>query len=292
MARLLRKENRKRKGVGRGRKGKGNRRGRVPRSLNPQAQFATSVETFNVAPLTDNSLYSHSFNLGQFPRSSAIAACYKWCRPVEVSYEYIPLYNTFQESTTGGAGVTVPIFFSYMNRTGNTKAPTPAAQQLEWIQSTGARAKTFNKKIVLKYKPNWLSSGLLTYGNAEGTENVSRLVSMGAKAEFGWVPCPDGIPQAVTQAGDYSLTVPGQAYKPDTIPSDLETGLPLLNPVSVITNGVNYQGHFTYIRQAVEGSTQAVAELRITVKWQFKNPNPQFYLLQVRDPEPLAKLIA
>jgi len=32
--------------------------------------------------------------------------------------------------------------------------------------------------------------------------------------------------------------------------------------------------------------------LRITVKWEFKNPNPQFYLFQVRDPEPLARLIA
>jgi len=102
-------------------KGKG-KKSRIPRSMNPQAQYASSIETVNFSTITDNSLYQHSFNLGQFPRSSAIAACYKWCRPVEVCYEYTPLYNTFQESTTGSSGVTVPLFFSYMNRTGNILA--------------------------------------------------------------------------------------------------------------------------------------------------------------------------
>lgn len=279
-----------------GRKG---RKPRVPRpvSMNPQNQFATSLETINFASITDNSLYQHSFNLGQFPRSSAIAACYKWCRPVEVCYEYTPLYNTFQESTSGGAGVTVPLFFSYMNRTGDTRVPSTPAKQLAWIQSTGTRARTFNKKIVLKYKPNWLSSGLLTYADDTSTNHVNRLITMGAKAEFGWIPCPSAIPQAVTEAGAYALEVPVQAYKPDAIPADLggleaTTGSTAVAPVGIITNGVNYQGHYTYIRQAVEGTTRGVAELRITVKWEFKNPMPQYYLLEVRDPEPLAKLIA
>lgn len=272
------------------RKARKARKSRVPRSLNPQNQFATSLETVSLATLTDNSLYQHSFNLGQFPRSSAIGACYKFCRPVEVVWEYSPLYNTFQESSTGSSGVTVPIFYSYMNRTGNMTAPTVPEQQREWIQSTGARPKQFTKKIVIKYKPNWLSSGLLTYANAEGTENVNRLISMGSKAEFGWVPCPDHIPQAVTEDGAYALEVPHQAYKPDTVPGDL-SGLSGINPVGVSTNGINYQGHYTFIRQAVQGSTIAVAELRMTVKWEFKNPNPQYYLLQVRDPESLAKLI-
>jgi len=274
------------------RKGKGNRRSRVPRSItmNPQNQFATSLETVNFATITDNTLYQHSFNLGQFPRSSAIAACYKWCRPVEVSYEYTPLYNTFQESTTGSSGVTVPLFFSYMNRTGDRQAPTAIANQLPWLLSTGIRPKQFTKKVVLKYKPNWLSSGVLTYANAEGTNNVNRLISMGAKAEFGWVPCPSDIPLAVTRDGEYAVDPKNQAYAPDSVPADL-TGLDGVNPVGVSTNGVNYQGHFTYIRQAVQGSTVAVAELRITVKWEFKNPNPQYYLFQVRDPEQLAKVI-
>lgn len=275
------------------RKGKGNRRSRVPRALtmNPQNQHATSLETFSFAALTDNSLYQHSFNLGQFPRSSAIAACYKWYRPVEVCYEYTPLYNTFQESTSGGAGVTVPLFFSYMNRTGNMNTPSTPAKQLEWILSTGTRAKTFNKKIVLKYKPNWLSSGLLTYTDDPVTNTVNRLVSMGAKAEFGWLPCPNFVPEGVTQDGAYALEVPAQAYRPDTVPADLDTGSPPLVPVGVATNAVNFQGHYTFIRQAVEGATRGVAELRITVKWEFKNPNPQYYLLEVRDPEQFAKVI-
>lgn len=256
-------------------------------NMNPQNQFATSVETVNFATITDNSLYQHSFSLAQFPRSSAIAACYKWCRPVEVRYEYTPFYNTFQETTTGGTGVTVPLFFSYMNRTGNILAPTTPVKQLAWIQSTGTRPKVFNKKIVIKYKPNWLSSGLLTAKSNE--TGVTSLVSMGAKAEFGWVPCPDNIPQATTAAGDYALEIPSQAYIPDTIPADVSGALD--SSVVVSTNGVNYQGHYTYIRQAVEGSTQGVAELRITVKWEFKNPNPKYYLLEVRDPEQMVKLI-
>ncbi|TWW07953.1 hypothetical protein E3A20_29200, partial [Planctomyces bekefii] len=28
--------------------------------------------------------------------------------------------------------------------------------------------------------------------------------------------------------------------------------------------------------KAVEGDTKGVAELRVTVKWEFKNPNPQY----------------
>lgn len=256
-------------------------------SMNPMNQFATSLETVNFSTITDNSLYQHSFSLAQFPRSSAIGACYKWCRPVEVCYEYTPLYNTFQEQTTGSSGVTVPLFFSYMNRTGNIKAPATPQYQLPWLLSTGTKPRIFNKKIVIKYKPNWLSSGLLTAKSSD--TGVTSLVSMGAKAEYGWVPCPDYVPQAVTEAGQYALDPPSQAYVPDTIPADT-TGT-LDSAVVVSTNGVNYQGHYTFIRQAVEGSTQAVAELRITVKWEFKNPNPQYYLLQVRDPEPLAKLI-
>lgn len=223
------------------------RRHRVPRSLNPQNQHATSIETINLITLTDNSLYQHSFSLGQFPRSSAISACYKWCRPVEVVWEYTPLYNTFQEVTSGGAGATVPLFFSYMNRTGNYSAVPPTIQeQLEWILSTGTRPRTFNKKITIKYRPNWLSSGLLTASS--NTNGVQGLVSMGAKAEFGWVPCPDQIPIAVADRS-LGLYVPSQVYRPDTVQADVSGALP--DPVDVSTNGVNYQGHYTYIRQAV-----------------------------------------
>jgi len=280
----LRKSKRQRRAI---KKRRGNRRSKSGMSV--MNQYATSLETVNFNTITDNSLYQHSFSLAQFPRSSAIAACYKWCRPVEVCYEYTPLYNTFQEQTTGGAGVTVPLFFSYMNRTGNTRVPSATANQLPWILSTGTKPRMFNKKIVLKYKPNWLSSGLLI--SASNDNGIQSLTSMGSKAEFGWVPCPNDVPQAVTAKGDYALEPPTQTYTPDIIPQDV-TGVPVpSSAVNVSTNGINYQGHFTYIRQAVEGSTQAVAELRITVKWEFKNPNPQYYLFEVRDPEQLAKIV-
>jgi len=257
------------------------------KSLNPQKQYATSLETVSFKTLTDNSLYQSSFHLGQFPRSSAIAACYKWCRPVEVVYEYMPLYNMFQESSTGAPGVTVPQFFSYMNRTGDIQAPTGSAAQLAWILSTGTKARAFNKKIVIKYKPNWLSSGLLVYGNTTGTENVNRLISMGAKPEFGWVPCPTNIPQGVTQIGG-AADPENQSYLPDSVPSGT-SGLVDINSVSVNCH-LNYQGHMTYIRQAVEGDTLGVAELKVTVKWQFKNPNPQYYKIAALE-DTFAKLI-
>lgn len=258
-------------------------------SISQQNQFASTMETVNLQTLTDNSLYQHSFSLGQFPRSSAVAASYKWCRPVEVIWEYTPLYNTFQEQTSGGAGVTVPLFFSYMNRTGNFAGPPAIGEQLDWILSTGARPRTFNKKVVLKYKPNWLSSGLLT---AQSTPTgVISLVSMGAKAEFGWVPCPDVIPLAVADR-QIGLDPPAQVYVPDTVQSNVTGALP--DAVDVSTNGINYQGHYTFIRQAVEGVTKGVAELRVTVKWQFKNPNPQYYKYKdaSANRESLSKLIA
>lgn len=255
-------------------------------SMNPQNQHATSLETVTFRTINENTLYQHSFNLAQFPRSSAIAACYKFCRPVEVCYEYTPLYNVFQENSSGGPSTTIPLFFSYMNRTGDTTVPTDSQNQLDWLLSTGTRPRPFNRKVVMKYKPNWLSSGVLTWAQTD-TLAVQRLQSMGAKAEYGWIPCPSVIPQAVTAAGEYAVLPLAQQYIPDSVASDVrnrETNL----PVEVGTNTVNYQGHYSYIRQTIGGNTPQISELRITVKWEFKNPNPQFYLFQVRDPELLA----
>ncbi len=274
---------------------KGNRKqqrkgGGVPRSLkmNMLAQRAHSIETIDFGLEAPNNINSQTFQLSYFARSSAIAACYRFYKAVACEWEYIPIFNTFQESDAGSTvRPGIPQLLYAMNRTQDSTTPAPQ-YQLQYMESQGARPKNLSNKITVKYKPNWASPGL---GMTQYT-TISTLPAMlspktlGLKTEYGWLAGPltiDTFPNGGVYPPGGFPSGSQQAFVPivdGTVPGTLG-----FVPNTVATNTVVYNGHDIYIQQDNAFSTGApavpvpVCRIRLTVKWEFKEPQGQYYKL-------------
>ena len=259
------------------------RKAKIARSLKLKSQMATITESYEYLPLAVNSLTNCVFQLSQFPRASTVAACYKWYKPLSVTWEFTPYFNTFQAGSTGYTA-TCPTFYSYMNRTQDGNEPIGAPQQLAYVLSTGAKPRMFNKKMVIKYRPNWCSPGLASVGVNPVTGAVQAFRQQGLKCEYAWLASPNQVPKGIS----------GSVYA--VLPQALE--LPLLNPtvaefdptplanlqVNAFANATIYNGHNVLVSQDRAGLDNLICDVRVTVKWAFKDPNPQFYDFEVRDP--------
>lgn len=240
---------------------RGGRRSRVPRSLslfNDKGQMARIKETVEFIDLSPNLGYNFNFNLSQFRRASTLAPSFKFYKATLVEWTIEPLYNTFQDGTTGGE-VTVPYIYMTMNRTQDS-----TGIGLSDIQAMGAKPKKLTSKMVIKYKPNWCSPGLTQYkvNPYPGLQlPVVDIRSQGLQAQYTKLACPD--------------TNPGQNLESNITPA-YPGGL---NPANtgmapVITNQVVYNGHTVWIDQEIPtGTLQSVARVTCTVHWSFSDPH-------------------
>jgi hypothetical protein len=264
------------------------RKGRVHRSLNPQNQFATTIETYEYGSFNANTLENFTFSLANFPRSQAVAACYKWYKPVEVLWEYTPLYNTFQDQQTS-VGTSVPSFFSVMNRTQDSRSPAGVPNQLAFVESQGAKPRTFTKKITLKYKPNWCSPGLMAVqtdpipNSAPTFYSMVNVMSMGLKAEYAWLQGPNRVDPAIASIQTGTALPGAQASQPtvdfasvNMVGGDMPPNFHNPYIASNMTNTTVFNGHDAFIRQDNTGQSTLIADVRVIVKWAFKNPNAQY----------------
>lgn len=276
------------------RKSRRKTRRRVPRSLNPMNQSAYSIETLDFGDLKAGQLYNQNFQLNEFPRSSAIAACYRWYRAVSVEFEYTPYYNVF---TQGSSNQDLPQLFSIMDRSQNSGTPPPQ-YALTYMESMGAKARQFTKKIKISYKPNWCSSGLLLNTVDGGGHQVSAIKSMGLTPQYGWLASPaiiDTFPNGKAYPPGAGIVGNNQDMIPDwnaTTPG-FENSQPNGSPfvtTSVSTNSVLYNGHILYLHQDNPSATAYIGQVRMTVKWEFKHPQAQFYKVGDREPPPLDTL--
>ena len=283
-------------------------RRRVPRGVGstmaPMNQSATVVETIDLnvgdpsqlslinAGLNPNTVYGQSFCLAQFHRAQSVAQSYRWYYPVEVMYEYTPRFNVFQEGT-GATGSAIPYFFSTMNRTGDSSFTTPTLNPEQDFESQGAKPRTFTKKIVIKYKPNWLQPGLiLQIKDTTSTGLLTSVQQLGASACFKYLPCPNpptqnvlGVPLTRPQYSGSGINV----FNPGEI-AYVGSGTNATSNASINTNGIYFYGHNVVLAQNGAGTDGRVADVRVTVKWHFKNPARNPYTIDgPRDPPPVVE---
>jgi len=232
-------------------------------SLAEKNQTASIVETIGLLDLSGNHAHSFVFNLGDFPRASAIAPHFQWYKATKVTYSYEPLFNVFDE---GAGQASKPYLYTVMNRTQNMSVNQSVNKQA--FQCAGARpvALTSTKKIT--YVPNWCAGGLLaqrttTLGNGQ---QVTDSEPVGLMARKDWLATPSAIPIIFNDGSAYDTSNP-IIGNPNPVP----TTTPWVN-TPVLTNSVLYNGHLTYIDQALVGSepSQPICRVTVQVVWKFK----------------------
>lgn len=233
--------------------------------LQPTRQYATIVETLASNDVFSDTPYQGVFQLSQFFRATTLAKNFQYYRAKKVKWEYMPLYNTFQEGNSTGT-VGKPQMYFLMNRDQdkkfNTLAPVDA---LFSIQCAGADPTPFVKNKEIIYKPNWCSPGLnAIYATAQPTDPPSYLlnnvVSLGLKKQYGWLPTPNN-----------------DAWQNAYTPNFPLESIPANGSVAGVLNNaaVMYNGHNFYIQQENEPDT-IVGKVICTVEWEFKG-GKQFY---------------
>lgn len=244
---------------------------KVPTIAGPN-QFMQIIETREAQDLVSNAGGIHNFTLSQFPRAQLMSGMFRFYRAVKVIWQYEPAYNTFQE----GTGFSKPYIYLVMNRDQNTGYPQIAS--LQDIQACGARPRALTGKVKLSYKPNWCSPGLLTMlQSTGGSIPAGELVTVqqnGLQCQYGWLATPNNPPASVNPVpgvpGTNSTT---DTYQPVfnnniTDATKFANAAPNMFPLSF--NNVTYNGHTSFIDQALVNGNPLCCRLTATVVWQFK----------------------
>lgn len=230
--------------------------------MNPLSQRASCIETISAFPVAANTVLTQdSFMLGQFPRASSLAALYKFYKAEYVEWEYTPQYNTFQDDIND-TNQQIPYMYTIMNRTQDANI-VPFAQTVQYFQSQGVTPKKFTSKVVIRYKPNWCSPGLIMQrlNPNPNTPFLDGIASSGHKIEYGWLASPD-----TGSTGRPSTTMTIVNPDPQTFPAGFN--IPQSFPLSTV-----YNGHVTFFSQGPNFTTsQKVGTLVCRVKWAFKQP--------------------
>ena len=247
------------------------RRGGKKSGLSTMRQTARIVETIAFDDLKSDIPYIHAFSLSQFYRATTIAKNFQFYKAAKVKYEYMPLYNTFQESNNNNSTVGKPQMYFMMNREQNPYwSELAPADALFSIQSSGADPIAFTKNKEIVYTPNWCSPGVtaLTFGTAQSgldpntnIQAVTNVISCGLKKQFGWLPCPDKDLWTTPEVYQPTLAAAGVAGPLNTAPN--------------AAAAVVYNGHNLYIQQSNEPDV-VVCKLVCTVEWLFKGPKNNY----------------
>lgn len=235
------------------------RKGAKKARFNPNKQYATIVETLAANDIYSDVPYQSAFTLANFFRATTLAKNFKFYRAKSVKWEYMPLYNTFQENNSVPA-VGKPQMYIMMNRDQDTKfANLPASQALFSIQCAGADPSPFTKNREIIYRPNWCSPGLTAVGVTKTIgepDTVNAVYSLGMKAQYGWLPTPNEDAWQNPAASN--------------IPQNPLIGVLSTSEMAPILNGgVVYNGHNLYVQQDNDPGV-VTGKCICTVEWEFK----------------------
>jgi len=260
-----RRSNLRRKPARKGRKG--GKRNLVGRSAGPliaeKQQAAHIVETIEFVDLSGNNAHLFTFNLGDFPRASALAPHFQWYKATKCTYTYEPLFNVFDE---GAGQASKPYLLTVMNRTQNASF-NQLADKSSFL-AAGARPVTLVSTKKISYSPNWCAGGLIAQRTTTlGTgEKVVDTESVGLMARRDWLATPSAIPIVYSDGSAYDTSNPViHTAKP------VPTTTPFVMP-AVLVNAVEYNGHISYLDQAIVGSapSQPICRVTLQVVWKFK----------------------
>jgi len=251
------------------------RRGGRKAGLAPSKQYATIVETLQSNPVLSDQPYQCVFNLAQFFRATTVAKNFQYYRAKTVKWEYMPLYNTFQENNSVQA-VGKPQMYFMMNRDQDIKfsSLTPASALFS-IQSAGADPVAFVKNREIIYKPNWCSPGLQAYQlqTIGGVNAQINTLSLGMKKQFGWLPTPNVDAWSNPALGNQPLNPLQGVLADSTVAPNL-------------AGAVVYNGHNLYIQQTNDPEGVVVGNVICTVEWEFKGGKELYST--ITDPAPPA----
>lgn len=256
-------------------------RGKKMPAIAGKDQNATVIETVQWPDVKMNDFNLYNFNLGQFQRAQLMSGLFRFYKASKVIWSVEPLYDTFQE----GAGSCKPYIYTMMNRDQSSeivnfspKAPGGPQWAISALQAMGARPKQLDDKIIKYiYKPNWCSPGLLGQVNIGGQVTP---VTMGLQKQYGWLATTSLVPGANNGVPNKNpLSLPSTTYTPG-LQTDTVVGEYVISPNSAVsppvnlTNSVVYNGHASYVDQAVPAfgpnSDVIVARVTCTVQWKFK----------------------
>lgn len=142
------------------------RKTRVPRTRKfAQPEYASLSEVIRGQVLESNTMYGPTFlQLAQFKRSSVIAQAYQEYRITGVTLKFTPRFDTFPATTDGASQISVPYFYSMIDRLGALKPGATLSQLL----AMGAKPRRFDDKtLTVKYRPSVLQvseAGTITPG--------------------------------------------------------------------------------------------------------------------------------
>ena len=252
------------------------KRGARKAGLSLNNQYATIVETLATNDIFSDTPYQATFNLSQFFRATTLAKNFKFYRAKKVKWEYMPLYNTFQENNSVAA-VGKPQMYIMMDRDQDTKFQSLSAPNaLFSIQCAGADPVPFVKNREIIYKPNWCSPGLTAVGYTPGVppapQTVNAVYSLGLKKQFGWLPTPN---KDAWQSPDASNSVQNPL-----------SGFTNIGMAPILNGAVVYNGHNLYIQQDNDPEVP-VGKCVVTVEWEFKG-GKQLYAVPVVADAPAA----
>lgn len=244
---------------------------KVPQTAGPN-QFMQIIETRETQDLVSNAGGLHTFTLSQFPRAQLLSGMFRFYRAAKVIWQYEPAYNSFQE----GTGFSKPYIYLLMNRDQNTGYPQVAS--LQDVQACGARPRALSGKIKLQYKPNWCSPGLLTMIQSTGgpipVGEINTVQQNGLQTQYGWLATPNrpadpNSPQPGVPSPNNNIDVYQPVINNNIVDATkIANAAPNMFPFSF--NNVTYNGHRSYIDQALVTGNPLVCRLTATVVWQFK----------------------
>jgi len=238
---------------------------------------ARIIETLETTDIDSNQPYSQVFKLGQFPRASALAACFMFYRAKRVIYNYEPLYNTFQD---GNGAASKPYMYVVMNR--SQQLLTNTMTSLSSFQVAGSRPVGLTGTKVVSYRPNWCSPGLLAVRTttAGGGQVLTDYATLGQQVQYGWLATPEGILNFYS-----NVTANDQPVNNLAIPTPI-TGQQPFSTQPSITNSAIYNGHLVFLDQKILGDSVDAPVCRVTiqVEWEFKGAKNPFVTKQPTPP--------
>jgi len=252
---------------------KAKRKARVSRSLvsNPQNQGATIIETIVVknAAVTNSQVGLNIFDISQFVRAQQTAALYKFYKADWCEWEYQPRYNLYGQ----GGTATVPYMYSAMNRTQDANIGLGPGTAQQFLTTQGAVPRKFTSKIVIRYRPNWCSPGLIAVRPDVTAPYLTGVASQGHRINYGWLASPDN---AYTAGSVNTVMTIAQGANPVPLPNGYASAQSL-------PQATQYNGHYTWFDDSTTTETPC-GDIVLRVKWSFKNPS--FFVTGPRDPGP------
>lgn len=258
------------------------RKSRVPRSLPLSRQTANITETMQILPGSvdgtsgfPNQIFNRIFALAQFPRAMLIAPNFRYYRAKKVTWTYTPFSNVFQQfSGTTAPDVSIPYLYTVMNRTQDAyPLGIIKSSQRQSMEAMGCKPRTFTKKIVMSYRPNWCQAGapLITLTGTPPNNAVTSLQNTQSTPSYKKVACTN-----------YSVSG-GPLITPVVPDPNTVSGSVGVYPV-VFGDLCVWGGHLDYIYQANTIADELLYNVECTVDWEFSEPN--FIMPGPREPPP------